>query len=155
MEQCLTQSWRQLLERWYHALRRTVGRRWGYRRVPAEGEPGWFSSLMISGGPVRTVEETEADVIIITTFPQLVSAEVTLELAGDRLLIQGRSASESAAVDTCTPRMAGSYAIHVHSAILPCAVHLAQARIMQKNDTVQITLPKCSRGFIRSPDGKG
>ena len=107
-----------------------------------QGEPGWLSSHVISGGPVHVVDETEAEVIIITTFPRLASTEVTMELAGDRLLIQGKIPGALSAPGADDDHAEGSHEILIRSAILPCAVDLRQASMVRKNDMVHITLPK-------------
>ena len=98
-------------------------------------------------GPVHAVEETEAEVIILAAFSLLASTEVTMELAGDRLLIQGKSpcASPKPGMGIGHPEE-GRYDMRIRSAVLPCAVDLARASVMRKNDMVRIILPKKARG---------
>jgi HSP20 family molecular chaperone IbpA len=142
------QTWHQVMEQWYNAMRQ-VGHRCWFRRQITIQAPGWLSYRVISGGPVHAVEETEAEVIICTAFSPLASTEVTMELAGDRLLIQGKSPCVSSEAGTHACRPEGSYDVLIRSAVLPCAVDLKRASMVRKNDTVRITLPKKARGHLR------
>jgi HSP20 family molecular chaperone IbpA len=149
-----TRSWRQVVRQWYNTLRHVGDRYWPRRQAKRQGEQGWLSSQVISGGPVRAVEETEAEVIILTTFPRLAATEVTMELAGDRLLIQGKAPSvlpESGGYASYTD---GKHDVLIRSAILPCAVDLTRASMTRKNDMVRITLPKKARGYPHRVSGK-
>jgi HSP20 family molecular chaperone IbpA len=148
MIKCRTQSWRQVMVQWYNAIRQVGICYWPRRQVKIAGEQGWLSSRVISGGPVYAVEETEAEVIIITTFPRLASTEVTMELAGDRLLIQGKSPCASPEPEMDVSHTEGAHDVLIRSAVLPCAVDLTRASITRKNDMVRITLPKRTRGHL-------
>jgi HSP20 family molecular chaperone IbpA len=154
MIKCRTRSWRQVLVQWYNALRQVGVRCWPRRQVKMKGGQGWLSSRVITGGPVRAVEETEAEVIIITTFPRLMSTEVTMELAGDRLLIQGKSPCASPEPGRYAAPTEGSHDVLIRSAVLPCAVNLTRASVTRKNDMVRIALPKKARGHLRRASGK-
>jgi hypothetical protein len=140
-----SQTWYQVMAQWYNAMRQAGLRYWSRRRVTMKKE-GWLSYRVISGGPVQAVEETEAEVIIFTTFSSLALTEVTMELASDRLLIQGKSPCASPDPGTDASYPAGSYDVRIRSAVLPCAVDLSRASIVRKNDMVRITLPKKGRG---------
>jgi HSP20 family molecular chaperone IbpA len=153
MIKCRTRSWRQVLVQWFHALRQVGGHYWP-RQVKMQGEQGWLSSRVISGGPVHAVEETEAEVIILTTFPRLASTEVTIELAGDRLLIQGKSLCASSEPGRYAVHTEGSHDVRIRSTVLPCAVDLTRARVTRKNDMVRITLPKRARGPLHQVSGE-
>ena len=145
MAENYTRAWDQVMAQWYNAMRQVVLRYWPRRRVVMKKQ-GWLSYRVISGGPVHAVEETEAEVIIFTAFSPLASTEVTMELAGDRLLIQGKSPCASSEPGTDASHLEGSYDMRIRSAVLPCAVDLTRARVMRKNDMMRITLPKKARG---------
>ena len=154
MRKSHSRTWYQVMAQWYDAMRQVGLRYWSRRRVTTMKKPGWLSYRVISGGPVHAVEETEAEVIIFAAFSLLASTEVTMELAGDRLLIQGKSpcASPKPGMGTGHPEE-GRYDIRIRSAVLPCAVDLARARVMRKNDMVRITLPKKARGHLKRMRG--
>jgi HSP20 family molecular chaperone IbpA len=147
-----SRTWYQVLSQWYNTLRQVGLRYWSRQRVTMK-KPGWLSYRVISGGPVHAVQETETEVIICTTFSSLASTEVTMELAGDRLLIQGKSPCVSPERGTGAAHPEGSYEMRIRSAILPCAVDLTRASVMRKNDMVRITLPKMARGHLNRISG--
>lgn len=149
-----TRSWRQVIVQWYNTLRQVGVRYWPRRQAKMQGEQDWLSSRVISGGPVRAVEETEAEVIILTTFPRLASTEVTMELAGDRLLIQGKTPSVLPESGRYASYTDGKHDVLIRSAVLPCAVDPTRASITRKNDMVRITLPKKARGYLHRVSGK-
>jgi len=142
-----SRTWYQVLAQWYNTMRQVGLHYWSRRRVTMK-KPGWLSYRVISGGPVHAVEETETEVIIFTTFSPLASTEVTMELAGDRLLIQGKSPCGSPEPGTDAAHPEGSYDMRLRSAVLPCAVDLTRASITRKNDMMRITLPKKARGHL-------
>ena len=152
MRKSHARTWYQVMAQWYNAMRQVGLRYWSRRRVTMT-KPGWLAYRVISGGPVHAVEETEAEVIIVTAFSPLASTEVTMELAGDRLLIQGKSPCASPAPGTDADHPEGSYDMRIRSAVLPCAVDLTRARVMRKNDMVRITLPKKTRGHLKRISG--
>jgi HSP20 family molecular chaperone IbpA len=154
MMQDLKQNWRQALMRWYDILRQASVHGWPRRQASVQGEPGWFASQVISGGSVHTVEETEAEVIIIATFPRLALTQVTMEMAGDRLLIQGKTPRRVSPSDTWPTDTRGRYDVRIRSAVLPCAVDLTHARMIRKHDTVQITVPKKTEEPLQRGKGK-
>jgi hypothetical protein len=154
MIECPTRSWRQVMVQWYSALRQVGARYWPRQQAKIQGEQGWLSSRVISGGPVHAIEETEAEVIILTTFPLLASPEVTMELAGDRLLIQGKSPCASPEPGMDSSHTDGGHDILIRSAILPCAVDLRRSSVTWKNDTVRIMLPKKAGGHLPPVSGK-
>jgi HSP20 family molecular chaperone IbpA len=143
-----SRTWYQVVAEWYNAMRQ-VGLRYGLGRQRTVTQHGWISSHVISGGPVQAVEETASEVIIIAAFPLLESTEVTLELAGDRLLIQGKSPCASQAPGADTSDTAGNYDVRIRSAILPCVVNLTRASMIQQHNIVRITLPKKVRGHLQ------
>lgn len=155
MIQGLKQNWRQALVRWYDALRQASVHCWPRRQASVEGESGWFASRVISGGPVHVVEETDADVIISATFPRLAFTQVTLEMAGDRLLIQGKTPRRVPAVGTWHADTKSRYDVRIRSAVLPCPVDLTNARVIRKHDLVQITIPKKTEEPLPWGKGKG
>lgn len=142
MIQGLTSSWRQTLVHWYDALREAGRHCWPQRQAVVEGEASWLASRVISGGPVQAVEETKVDVIIHATFPRLAFTEVTMEMAGDRLLIQGKTPRKVPTAETRYANAKGKYELRICSAVLPCAVDLMHAKTSRKHDMVQITIPK-------------
>jgi HSP20 family molecular chaperone IbpA len=147
-----SRTWYQLMAQWYNAIRQVGLRYWSRQRVTMK-KRGWLSYRVISGGPVHAVEETEAEVIVFTAFSPLASTEVTMELAGDRLLIQGKTpwVSPEPGPDDSHPE--GSYDMRLRSAVLPCAVDLTRASVMRQNDMVRITLPKKARGHLNRISG--
>jgi HSP20 family molecular chaperone IbpA len=147
MTESRSRTWFQIIAQWYNAIRQ-VGLRYRSRRRVTMKKPGWLSYRVISGGPVHAVEETEAEVIIFTAFSPLASTEVTMELAGDRLLIQGKSPCASPEPGTDAVHPEGCYDMRIRSAVLPCAVDLTRASMMRKNDMMRITLPKKARGHL-------
>ena len=153
MRKSHSQTWYQVMAQWYDAIRQVGLRYWPRRRVTTMKKPGWLSYRVISGGPVHAVEETEAEVIIFAAFSSLASTEVTMELAGDRLLIQGKSPCISPAPGLDAVHPEGSYDMRIRSAVLPCAVDLTRARVMRKNDMVRIALPKKARGHLKRISG--
>jgi HSP20 family molecular chaperone IbpA len=154
MIKCRTRRWYQVMVQWYDALWQGGMRCWPRRQVETTGEQGWLSSRIISGGPVHAVEETEAEVIIITTFPRLASTEVTMELAGDRLLIQGTSPGALLEPRMDASHTEGSHDVLIRSTVLPCAVDLTRASVTRQNGMVRITLPKEARGPLHQVSEK-
>jgi HSP20 family molecular chaperone IbpA len=147
-----SRTWYQVMAQWYNAMRQVGLRYWSRRRVTMKKQ-GWLSYRVISGGPVHAVEETEAEVIIFTAFSPLALTEVSMELAGDRLLIQGKSPCAPPEPGTDASYPEGSYDMRIRSAVLPCAVDLTRASVMRKNDMVRITLPKKARGHLNRISG--
>lgn len=72
-----------------------------------------------------------------------------MELAGDRLLIQGKSPWALPQADPGVSCKEDNRDVLIRSAVLPCAVDLAQASVTRKNDILQITLPKKTRAHPR------
>jgi hypothetical protein len=145
-------TWHQVMEQCYNAMRQVGLRYWSRQRVTMKNR-GWLSYRVISGGPVHTVEETEAEVIIFIAFSPLASTEVTMELAGDRLLIQEKSPWASPEPGTGASYLEGLYDVRLRSAVLPCAVNLRRASVSQINDMVRIILPKKDRGQLHRVSG--
>jgi HSP20 family molecular chaperone IbpA len=101
------------------------------------------------------VEETEADVIIHATFPRLAYTQVTMEMAGDRLLVQGKTPRKVPTAESWYANAKGKYELRICSAVLPCTVDLMHAKMIRKHDMVQITIPKKPPETLQRATEKG
>ncbi|GIX46997.1 MAG: molecular chaperone [Candidatus Tectimicrobiota bacterium] len=148
MAQWLPVPWRQALSRLRDDIHRVLDR-WLPRRRAPEDEEFWAPSLIIGGGPLIDLEETDDEVIVVAELPGLDKDDFTVEVTGDYLVLRGekrRSAEEKGRHYYYAER---SYGAFVRTVPLPCEVDADRATARYKNGVLRVTLPKTEQAKAR------
>jgi HSP20 family protein len=112
-------------------------------------EERWLPTFLVEGGPVIDIDETEEEVMVVAEMPGLEKDDFTVEVAGNRLILQGekkRTAADRGAGYYYAERSYGAFARLI---ALPCDVEADKAKAKYRNGVLRITFPKTEQAKSR------
>lgn len=109
----------------------------------------WPPALVLGGGPVVDIEETDEVVVVHAELPGLDKEDFLVEVTGDRLVLRGEKRHEAEERRHGYYYAERSYGAFARVIPLPCEVDTDQATAKYKNGLLRITLPKTARAKAR------
>jgi HSP20 family protein len=134
MAQLIPANWRRGLERLRGELHRAIDQ-WQHRRVRSHDREVevWSPSLMLSGGPVVDLEETDDNIIVTAELPGLDKDDFTVEISGERLSIRGEKKQETEEQGREYYYAKRRYGAFARVVALPCEIDADKVKARYKN----------------------